>query len=708
MAEKNISLHKYVSIYSLKKKIKASIPQKVLNKIDFGVLCKQSQHKDTLFVYLDTEEKNNIGIDKSLHEMYNTLRSQNEKNTIGISAFGRADSNPTPNTSVNNKYESDLELLKEKIKSGYKYGNETIYFKNIFIYTKPQTESQMKESPPASLLLDFDIFHKSGYTYPIDKKKENSCKKMSDTLLTIPTTYANGEYTNTKKSFDTKYKIKILNITDKNIIIPKYFQPKVTVGDLNVYYKDLSKEDKDARKKLLELYETYVIEKKNALQKLNEDLKKIFTTLIINIKEEIIDKEDIKEDTKPLLDPKKKKYNVNDKLHISFDTSTLQSSKIDAKFEKNSIILKYDDGTTIKGTIRRKESDFFIIKNSDKTISDSSEDKEVSIVFQDNGIFNNHDDTNNKGTYELFIPNVKILGISFEDDKWVYNISANNERTLKLEINGDIKSSGNSFSVLNKPHLKGTVMLQDIYNKLPKDEELISSSAYVIGDSFKDLPADNPIPPIKMKSGKSYTPFYFDPRLIIKPKDIVKSNFFEGKEKIEKKDHALLFTNLTELQGAIRLVSEIKTMKSSTHESEIFSYIEKMQPILCDLLFFAGASYKSRTIIEYEIIPDNITEQLPKDGTTNVYMFSVHLTTTSDPDITKHVKTIGCKRKKVELKKWFRKIASTMPFLQHFVIGGKKTKRNYNKTKNNKKKISKVNRRTRRRRRRSARKRRRM
>ena len=149
-------------------------------------------------------------------------------------------------------------------------------------------------------------------------------------------------------------------------------------------------------------------------------------------------------------------------------------------------------------------------------------------------------------------------------------------------------------------------------------------------------------------------------------------------------------------------------MKSSTHESEIFSYIEKMQPILCDLLFFAGASYKSRTIIEYEIIPDNITEQLPKDGTTNVYMFSVHLTTTSDPDITKHVKTIGCKRKKVELKKWFRKIASTMPFLQHFVIGGKKTKRNYNKTKNNKKKKSKVNRRTRRRRMRSARKRRRM
>ena len=88
MAEINISLHKYISIYSLKKKIKAPIPQKVLNKIDFGVLCKQSEHRDTLFVYLDTEEKNNIGIDKSLHEMYNILRNQKEKNTIGITAFG--------------------------------------------------------------------------------------------------------------------------------------------------------------------------------------------------------------------------------------------------------------------------------------------------------------------------------------------------------------------------------------------------------------------------------------------------------------------------------------------------------------------------------------------------------------------------------------------------------------------------------------------
>ena len=251
-------------------------------------------------------------------------------------------------------------------------------------------------------------------------------------------------------------------------------------------------------------------------------------------------------------------------------------------------------------------------------------------------------------------------------------------------------------------------MLQDIYNKLPKDEELISSSAYIIGDSFKDLPAENPIPPIKMKSGKLYTPFYFDPRLIIKPKDIVKSNYFEGKEKIEKKDHALLFTNLTQLQDAIRLVSEIKTMKSSTiGSSEINSYIEKMQPILCDLLFFAGASYKSRTVIQYEIVPDKITDQKAKDGST-VYMFSVHLTTSSDPDITQHVKTIGCKHKRVELKKLFRKIASTMPFLQYFVIGGKKTKRNYNKTKHNKKKRSRVYRRSRRRRRRSARRRRRM
>ena len=682
-----------------------------MNKIDFGVLCKQSEHRDTLFVYLDTEEKNNIGIDKSLHEMYNILRNQKEKNTIGITAFGRKEPEPNVNYSVNNKYQRDLQLLKEKIKNGYKYGNETIYFKNIFIYTKPQTEAQMNTNPSAPLLLDFDIFHKSGYTYPIDKKKDTSCVAISSKLLTIPTTYAHGEETNIKKSFDTKYKIKILNISsnnDKNVIIPKYFQPKVTVGDLNVYYKDLSKQDKDARKKLLELYETYVIEKKTALQKLNDELKKTFKTLIINIKEEIIDKEDIKEDAKPLLDPKKKKYNVNDKLHISFDTSTLEGSQIDATFVKHSIILKYDDGTTVKGTIRRKENDYFIIKNSDKTISDSSEDKEVSIVFQDNGIFNNHNDTNKKGTYQLFIPNVKILGVTFEDDKWVYNISANNERTLKLDINGDVKSSGNSFSVLKKPHLKGTVMLQDIYNKLPKDEELISSSAYIIGDSFKDLPAENPIPPIKMKSGKLYTPFYFDPRLIIKPKDIVKSNYFEGKEKIEKKDHALLFTNLTQLQDAIRLVSEIKTMKSSTiGSSEINSYIEIMLPILCDLLFFTGASYKSRTIIQYEIVPDKIADQKAKDDSI-VYMFSVNLTTSSDPDITQHVKTIGCKHKRVELKKWFRKIASTMPFLQYFVIGGKKTKRNYNKTKHNKKKRSRVYRRSRRRRRRSARRRRRM
>ena len=180
MSEINISVHKIVSIYSLKKKIKNKIPQKFLNEIDFGVLCNSAKHKDTLFIYLDTTEENSIGIvkDDELNKMYSILRKNNDKNTIGISVYGMKNDYGDDNTrTVTDKFNKDMDKLKNKIQRGYKTSNgDSIYFKNIYIYVLPQKEKEAKDKAK-NIQLDFTIFNKQTFTFPKMKDANTMTKK---------------------------------------------------------------------------------------------------------------------------------------------------------------------------------------------------------------------------------------------------------------------------------------------------------------------------------------------------------------------------------------------------------------------------------------------------------------------------------------------------------------------------------------------------
>ena len=161
------------------------------------------------------------------------------------------------------------------------------------------------------------------------------------------------------------------------------------------------------------------------------------------------------------------------------------------------------------------------------------------------------------------------------------------------------------------------------------------------------------------------------------------------------------------MQKCIRLVSEYKTMKEYSDTIKE-SDLNKIKKILCKLLFYTGAPYKSRIIVDHELIENE--EETTKDEeetTKDEIMINIHLTTSSDPDIKKHAGKANCKYKRKDLKKWIRKLTADVPFLQFFTIGGNKTKRKYNKTKiyRKKKRKSYIKRRTRRRRNKSIRRR---
>ena len=166
MSEINISVHKIVSIYSLKKKIKNKIPQKFLNEIDFGVLCNSVKHKDTLFVYLDTTEENSIGIvkDDELNKMYSILRKNNDTNTIGISVYGMKNDYGDDNTrTVAEKFNKDMDKLKNKYKEAIKLQMGIQYILKIYIFTFHQKQEALTKT---NIQLDFTIFNKQTFTFP--------------------------------------------------------------------------------------------------------------------------------------------------------------------------------------------------------------------------------------------------------------------------------------------------------------------------------------------------------------------------------------------------------------------------------------------------------------------------------------------------------------------------------------------------------------
>tara|TARA_X000000950_G_scaffold289515_2_gene414625 strand:- start:43685 stop:45886 length:2202 start_codon:yes stop_codon:yes gene_type:complete len=732
MSKINISVHKIVSIYSLKKKIKNKIPQKFLNEIDFGVLCNSAKHKDTLFIYLDTTEENSIGIvkDDELNKMYSILRKNNDKNTIGISVYGMKNDYGDNTKTVTEKFNKDRDKLKNKIQRGYKTSNgDSIYFKNIYIYVLPQKENEANDESK-NIQLDFTIFNKQTFTFPKMKAGNTMTKNkedISDLFNIRGDTYANNQKTIQTTFKDVIYEIKVTNFDSRNIIYPKYFEKKMTINDLETHYNEnFTKEDKETRNKFLQLFDTYIIEKETAIQKIEKDLLKYFKKIIINIKEYQIDKEDIDDDTTPLLDPKKTKYNINDKVHISYDTSIIKKDLINKLRPKNySILLKYNDSTTINGQIIGYEENYgFRIKNLDNSIKDNDDNKIIIVTFEDNGLFN--DSNGKQGTYELFISDMKIISVLFQDKKWEYVISKGEKIMQTITIKDKkVKANGNIFqaiklkdktngSVIEDAYLQGKITLQSVYNKLPKEESLVSSVPYLITHSFNNIPIEDFTKSVTLSYNKKYTPFYFDPRLIVNPSDIKKSNYFESKDKIENSDYASVYLNIMNMQKCIRLVSEYKTMKEYSHTIKD-SDLNKIKKILCKLLFYTGAPYKSRIIVDHELIENEEEttkdeEETTKDEektTKDEIMINIHLTTSSDPDIKKHPGKANCKYKRKDLKKWIRKLTADVPFLQFFTIGGNKTKRKYNKTKiyRKKKRKSYIKRRTRRRRNKSIRRR---
>ena len=549
-------------------------------------------------------------------------------------------------------------------------------------------------------------------------KDGNTMKKNQDSISDLfniqGDTYANNQKTIKTTFKDVIYNIKVTNFDSRNIIYPKYFEKKISINDLETYYNEkFTKEDKETRNKFLQLFDTYIIEKETAIQKIEKDLLKYFKKFIINIKEYQIDKEDIDDDTTPLLDPKKTKYNINDKVHISYDTSIIKKDLIEKLRPKNySILLKYNDSTTINGDIiDYQDTHTFRIKNLDNSIKDTDDNKIITVTFEDNGLFN--DSNGKQGTYELFISDMKIISVLFQNKNWEYVISKGEKIMQTITIKDKkIKANGNIFqaiklkdktngSVIEDAYLQGKITLQSVYNKLPKEESLVSSVPYLITDSFNNIPIEDFTKSVTLSYNKKYTPFYFDPRLIVNPSDIKKSNYFESKDKIENSDYASVYLNIMNMQKCIRLVSEYKTMKEYSDTIKD-SDLNKIKKILCKLLFYTGAPYKSRIIVDHELIENE--EETTKD---DLIMINIHLTTSSDPDIKKHAGKANCKYKRKDLKKWIRKLTADIPFLQFFTIGGNKTKRRYNKSKiyRKKKQKSYIKRRTRRRRNRSIRRR---
>tara|TARA_B100000424_G_scaffold271743_1_gene276473 strand:+ start:1604 stop:3358 length:1755 start_codon:yes stop_codon:yes gene_type:complete len=292
-----INIQKVLSI-SILDKIK-NIPSNVKDEIDFSKLINNPVNNSTLFLFLDTYEKANMGIkNEKIKDMYTSIR--HKPNSYGLRVFSI--DRKISDQALYKACQNDLNRLKDKLEAGYvdsKYPGQKNGYKKIMLYT---IQSKDKDKDTIEELVDMTFFSKSGGKTSGRSPSKEYVRKITKLLFNS---------LNYPKNI-TLYLDKDRRLTQtisirKEPYIPYYLKKKDEVSDSDL---GLSKEEAKIRTEVLLQYKIDILkdidltfvdklksnfsilkliinENKGAYVKTKKELEKENEEIVINYKDKI-------------------------------------------------------------------------------------------------------------------------------------------------------------------------------------------------------------------------------------------------------------------------------------------------------------------------------------------------------------------------------------------------------------------------------------